>query len=292
MTSSGQTRYTYADNPVYVTTPQPPSSPPNAPTNLVASAVSPTQINISWSDNSSNETSFIVQRGPAHSGPWETVEITQPNVQAYSNTGLTPSTPYFYQVKAIGSSGSSDYSNIASATTQPQNGTTAILTITSSNPSSGVAVNSFIGNGSFQSGATPTSRTVAIGTNVGVTCPQTLTTGAIFQKWQLDGLDYGFSTYTSVVTDAAHTLTAVFGSSPPPNRTLSSLSVEGPSSVDELTSAQYSARANYTDGASNYVNASWSIISGSSYAVISSGGVPEFRCRNFRSKSHHTSKLH
>jgi hypothetical protein len=267
----GQTRYFYADDQIYITTPSPPSSPPNAPTNLVAMAVSSTQINISWSDNSSNETSFVVERGPTNNGPWTSVRITGPNVQAYSDPGLTPATPYFYQVKAVNGSGPSEYSNIASATTQQQGGTTAVLTIASSNPSSGVPVASFVGTTNYQSGITPTSRTFCVGTSVGVTCPQTLTDGKIFQKWQLDGLDYNLATYVTVVMNTTHTLTAIYGTSAPPTRTLSSLAVEGPSSLDENSSAQYRARASYSDGSSTYVTASWS--EDSNYATISSNGL-------------------
>jgi hypothetical protein len=37
-------------------------TPPNAPTNLTLTVVSSSQINLSWSDNSDNETGFKIER--------------------------------------------------------------------------------------------------------------------------------------------------------------------------------------------------------------------------------------
>ena len=37
---------------------------PNAPTGLVATAVSSSQIDLTWTDNAGNETGFIVERSP------------------------------------------------------------------------------------------------------------------------------------------------------------------------------------------------------------------------------------
>ena len=42
--------------------PPPPPQPPSAPANLTASAIAYNQINLGWSDNSSNETGFRLQR--------------------------------------------------------------------------------------------------------------------------------------------------------------------------------------------------------------------------------------
>src|SRR4029453_8675476 len=54
---------TCVGQPTPTPTPTPTPSPiPNAPSNLVANAVSGTQINLSWSDNSSNETLFLIER--------------------------------------------------------------------------------------------------------------------------------------------------------------------------------------------------------------------------------------
>src|SRR5579859_935922 len=46
---------------------------PAAPSNLTATAVSSSQINLSWQDNSSNESGFNIMRGPSATGPWSQI---------------------------------------------------------------------------------------------------------------------------------------------------------------------------------------------------------------------------
>ncbi|MDQ2856318.1 MAG: fibronectin type III domain-containing protein [Acidobacteriota bacterium] len=91
---------------------------PAAPSNLVATAVSTTQINLSWSDISNNETGFKIERCQG-SGCTNFVEIAQTgaNATTFSNTGLTRNTRYRYRVRAFNAVGNSAYSNIAAART-------------------------------------------------------------------------------------------------------------------------------------------------------------------------------
>ncbi len=98
-------------------TPTPtPLQPPAAPSNLTATAVSASQVNLSWTDNSNNETSFRVYRSKG-GGRFKRIATVGANVTAYSNTGLQPATTYFYRVRARNDAGDSDYSNTATATT-------------------------------------------------------------------------------------------------------------------------------------------------------------------------------
>jgi hypothetical protein len=92
-----------------------PVPPPAAPSNLSATAASSSGIDLTWSDNSGNETGFRVERSPATAGPWAQVATTA--AASFSDTGLASSTLYFYRVRAYGASGDSAYSNTASATT-------------------------------------------------------------------------------------------------------------------------------------------------------------------------------
>jgi hypothetical protein len=75
------------------------------------------QINLSWTDNSSNETGFIVARSSVTGGPYTDIQTVGAGVTVYSNTGLNASTPYFYVVRATNSGGNSANSAQATATT-------------------------------------------------------------------------------------------------------------------------------------------------------------------------------
>lgn len=88
-----------------------------APSNLTATAVSPTQINLSWQDNSNNEQGFKIERKTGSAGTWSQIATVPANVKTYQNTGLLPGIAYFYQLRAYNAAGQSGYSNVASATT-------------------------------------------------------------------------------------------------------------------------------------------------------------------------------
>jgi hypothetical protein len=93
-----------------------PPTPPAAPSDLAATAVSQSGINLTWQDNATDEDSFEVQRKTG-SGSFATVATLGANVTAYSDTGLTPGTTYTYRVRALKGSLISGWSNEASATT-------------------------------------------------------------------------------------------------------------------------------------------------------------------------------
>lgn len=90
--------------------------PPAAPSGLTATAVSPTQVNLTWTDNSSNETAFIIERRTG-SGAWVEIATVAGNTTSYSVTNLTPDTSYSFRVRASNLAGDSAYSNTADAST-------------------------------------------------------------------------------------------------------------------------------------------------------------------------------
>jgi C1A family cysteine protease/predicted secreted protein len=96
-----------------------PPAPPAAPTNLAATAVSYSQINLSWTDNASNETGFKIESCDGlDCSDFAQIATVGANVTSYANTGLTASTSYSYRVRAYNTAGDSDYSNTATAVTQ------------------------------------------------------------------------------------------------------------------------------------------------------------------------------
>src|SRR5204862_330777 len=73
---------------------------PNAPTGLAATVVSPTQINLSWTDQSSRETYFNVEQSSNGGASWSTIASNLPaNTQTYAAPGpFQGSTAYSFRV--------------------------------------------------------------------------------------------------------------------------------------------------------------------------------------------------
>ena len=92
---------------------------PAAPTNLAATVISKSQINLSWTDNANNETGFRIERCKGSTCTnFALIATVGANVTSYANTNLTANTTYRYRVYAYNASGNSGYSNVATATTR------------------------------------------------------------------------------------------------------------------------------------------------------------------------------
>lgn len=92
------------------------SGAPVAPSALGVSPVSSTQLNLSWSDNASNETGYAIERATGGGGYAEIARLAA-NTKTYSNTGLAANTEYLYRVRAFNASGNSAYSAAVSGRT-------------------------------------------------------------------------------------------------------------------------------------------------------------------------------
>jgi chitodextrinase len=102
------------------------TTPPTAPSGLTATAISSTQINLSWTASTDNVgvTGYKVERCQGASCT-TFAQIATPTTTTYSDTGLTASTSYSYRVRATDAAGNlSGYSNVASATTTSSGDTT------------------------------------------------------------------------------------------------------------------------------------------------------------------------
>src|SRR2546426_667928 len=78
----------------------PDTTPPSVPTNLSASAVSSSQINLSWTASTDNVgvSGYQIYRGGS--------QIATTSLTSYSDTGLSPSTAYIYTLAAYDAAGS------------------------------------------------------------------------------------------------------------------------------------------------------------------------------------------
>jgi hypothetical protein len=89
---------------------------PSAPTGLRATAVSRSRIDLSWTDTSTNETRFEIERSTAGQ-PFQLVATVAANSVFFADSGLRRRTTYTYRVSACNQLGCSTPSNQASATT-------------------------------------------------------------------------------------------------------------------------------------------------------------------------------
>ncbi len=99
--------------------------PPNTPIKVSASAISSSQINFQWYDNSYNEDHFRIERS-LDGINWSLVSLVIPTWERWSpqtlelnyvDTSLTAATKYYYHVRAENLFGNSNYSDTVSAVT-------------------------------------------------------------------------------------------------------------------------------------------------------------------------------
>jgi hypothetical protein len=93
-------------------------STPAVPTALTATATGSSTINITWKDNSTNETAFALQRSTSATAGFTSIASLAANTVSYANTGLAAGTTYYYRILASNGAGASAWSSVASATTQ------------------------------------------------------------------------------------------------------------------------------------------------------------------------------
>ncbi len=105
---------------------QAPPTVPTEPTVLSYFDLTATSAYLGWSDNSSNESGFTIERcvgtaaycGSTPSG-WSVRATTGPNVSTFNDTTLEPSTTYSWRVSAFNAAGTSAPTNVLSLTTLP-----------------------------------------------------------------------------------------------------------------------------------------------------------------------------
>ena len=109
-------QYGYSDysNTIVVTTK---SGRPAAPSGLQAPNIWATKVDLSWTDNSSDETGFSIERSENGTNFGE-VGTTVADDHSFRNVGLNPETAYWFRVRAFNEYGYSEYSNTILITTK------------------------------------------------------------------------------------------------------------------------------------------------------------------------------
>jgi hypothetical protein len=90
---------------------------PTAPQSLVASASSPTQVNLIWQDTSTTEDGFQIERRGGSSAEFSQIGVIASNATSYTDTTVQSNTAYAYRVRAFNSTGTSSYTAEASVVT-------------------------------------------------------------------------------------------------------------------------------------------------------------------------------
>jgi hypothetical protein len=113
---------------------------PAAPTALTAAAVSGTAINLAWTNNATNATAVVVQSST------DGINFTQiaslaATATTFTNTGLATNTLHFYRVGAQNATGTSAWSNTASATSTTTQGVPSAPTALTATAASTTSIN-------------------------------------------------------------------------------------------------------------------------------------------------------
>ncbi|MBX3173688.1 MAG: fibronectin type III domain-containing protein [Gemmatimonadaceae bacterium] len=136
---------------------------PAAPSTLTAVAVSATQVDLAWTNNTTNATQIEIERctgaGCADFAPLQTLP---PGITAFSDGTVTQGNVYQYQIRATNSSGSSAYAGPATATTQVPTAPATLF----SGVTSGTEINLFW---TLSTGPNVTSQEILRCTGVGCT---------------------------------------------------------------------------------------------------------------------------
>jgi regulation of enolase protein 1 (concanavalin A-like superfamily) len=102
-----------------------------APSGLNFTSVTSSEIDLAWTDNSNNETGFLIMRKTGATGTYSTIFTTSANAITYADTTVQAGQTYFYEVVATNGATNSTPSNESSATAP--SGTTTTTNVFASN---------------------------------------------------------------------------------------------------------------------------------------------------------------
>jgi len=123
------------------------------PTSVAATALSSSAIRLTWTDTSTREVGYEIERSLTATGGWSRISVTAANATSYQSTGLAAATRYYYRMRSVGPQGGhSLYSAVVSATTWPNTVTTTTAavapttTTSTSTPTSPTTTTTIVGN--------------------------------------------------------------------------------------------------------------------------------------------------
>jgi N-acetyl-anhydromuramyl-L-alanine amidase AmpD len=247
---------------------------PAAPSGLAATTASSSQINLTWNDNSSNESGFKIERATASGGPWTQIAINGANDRTYSSTGLKSLTTYYYRVRAYNSAGNSGYTGVDSAKTD------GVPPAAPSNLAATAVSTSQINLTWTQNSSDETGFKIERATSSGGTYTQIATVGANVTSYSNTGLSssstyyYRVRSYNSWGNSAYSGVDSATTANSPPV-----LTAIANRTVNEGTLLQFSASASDPDE----MNSTSTVASFESYDVGSASGTIMFRQPDFSS---------
>jgi fibronectin type 3 domain-containing protein len=151
-------------------------------------------VNLSWTDGSTNEQGFKIDRKTGTSGTWSEIATVGANTTTYQSTGLSANTTYYYRVRAYNGTGDSAYTNEAFATTQATQTTPANPTNLTAQAASASQINlSWTDNAGNEQGFKIERKTGVSGT-----WSQIDTVGANITTYQSTGLSANTTYYYRV----------------------------------------------------------------------------------------------
>ncbi|MFA6105361.1 MAG: fibronectin type III domain-containing protein [Patescibacteria group bacterium] len=107
---------------------------PIAPTNITTSSIAATSVVVGWSDNSNNETGFVVEKS-TNGTSFTSVSTTAAGVSSVTASSLTPNTAYWFRVAAINVYGDSSFVTTSQSVYTKANDIVALSTSASSSTS-------------------------------------------------------------------------------------------------------------------------------------------------------------
>jgi hypothetical protein len=90
---------------------------PAAPSDLDATTLSESEINLKWSDNSDNESGFEIMRAEGKNAAWEYLVTINPDTEIHKDENLNKGTFYHYIIRSLNEYGFSPWADSATAAT-------------------------------------------------------------------------------------------------------------------------------------------------------------------------------